>query len=226
MLRFASFGMVCLFAVTLSFADEPAVQATVQAPAAETTAPAAEPVEAAAAQPDAPDFPAPAVEPAAATDVPVDADAAVKQAEDKTGEKSSKEDATAKSPAKKKKKSLTKKAKATSQQDWLTKHPTVSSLVSLTNAHRARYGLRPVTVNAQMCVAAQNHANWMASTGYFQHSGLPYMEIIFYGPRSTNDAINGWIASPAHHSIMLSGSQVGFGYANRNGTPYWVGVFR
>ena len=120
-----------------------------------------------------------------------------------------------------------KKKPAPGPNDWVLKHPTVTQLVALTNGHRARYGLHAVRINPQMCAAAQNHANWMANTGYFQHSGLPYMEIIFHGPRSPQDAINGWIASPAHHGIMISGAtEVGFGYQNRNGQPYWVGVFR
>lgn len=113
-----------------------------------------------------------------------------------------------------------------SEHDWLVKHPTIVDLVKLTNEHRAQMGRGPVTINAEMCLAAQRHANWMASYGAFQHSGLPYMEIIYAGPRAPRDAINGWINSPAHHGIMLSGSQVGFGYMVRNGQPYWVGVFR
>lgn len=108
----------------------------------------------------------------------------------------------------------------------LTGHPTIQRLVQLTNAHRAQYGLAAVRINPHMCAHAQQHATWMASSGAFAHSGLPYMEIIFAGPGSAEGAIQGWINSPAHHGIMLSGSEVGFGYQNFNGTPYWVGVFR
>lgn len=110
--------------------------------------------------------------------------------------------------------------------DWLLQHPTIQSLVAQTNAHRSRMGLGPVRLNAEMALAAQRHAQWMADTGAYQHSGLPYAEIIFQGPTSPEAAVQGWIASPAHHSIMLSGSEVGFGYMVRNGRPYWVGVFR
>ena len=110
--------------------------------------------------------------------------------------------------------------------DWLLQHPTIQSLVARTNQHRGQMGRGPVRLNAEMCLAAQRHANWMASTGAYQHSGLPYAEIIFAGPTSPDAAIQGWIASPAHHGIMLSGSEVGFGYQVRNGQPYWVGVFR
>ncbi len=110
--------------------------------------------------------------------------------------------------------------------DWLVQHPTIQALVARTNQHRAQMGRGPVTINPEMCLAAQRHATWMADSGAFQHSGLPYMEIIFNGPTSVEGAIQGWIASPAHHNIMLSGSEVGFGYQLRNGRPCWVGVFR
>lgn len=113
-----------------------------------------------------------------------------------------------------------------SDNDWLVKHPTIERLVALTNEHRARMGRPPVRINADMCLAAQRHAVWMANTGWFQHSGLPFGEIIFTGPQSADHAIQGWIYSPAHHGIMLSGSEVGFGFMIRNGAPYWVGVFR
>lgn len=110
--------------------------------------------------------------------------------------------------------------------DWLVSHPTIQELVTRTNAHRAQMGRGPVRLNADMALAAQRHAQWMADTGAYQHSGLPYMEVIFSGPRSAADSVQGWIASPAHHSILLSGSEVGFGYMIRNGQTYWVGVFR
>ncbi|OYW11514.1 MAG: hypothetical protein B7Z55_19210 [Planctomycetales bacterium 12-60-4] len=92
--------------------------------------------------------------------------------------------------------------------------------------HRARMGRPPVRINSDMCLAAQRHATNMADTGWYRHSGLPWPEIIYAGPRSEQDAVNGWINSPAHHGIMLSGSEVGFGYMVRNGQPYWVGLFR
>ena len=110
--------------------------------------------------------------------------------------------------------------------DWLIKHQTILRLVELTNQHRAQSGLGPVVLDTQMCLDAQRHATWMANFGSFQHSGLPYMEIIFQGVTTPEAAIQGWIASPPHHGIMRSGSSVGFGYMIRNGSPYWVGVFR
>lgn len=112
------------------------------------------------------------------------------------------------------------------EHDWLIKHPTIQKLLKLHNQERARNGLPALTLNTQMCLRAQEHAKWMAETGYYQHSNLPWPEIIFQGPTSAEAAVNGWIASPAHHSIMLTGSQAGFGYMVLNGQYYWVGVFQ
>ena len=87
-------------------------------------------------------------------------------------------------------------------------------------------GLGPVVLDTQMCLDAQRHANWMAATGAFQHSSLPYMEIIYQGLATPEAAIQGWIASPPHHAILQRGTRVGFGYQLRGGHPYWVGVFQ
>tara|TARA_R110002111_G_scaffold153375_1_gene220159 strand:- start:114158 stop:114592 length:435 start_codon:yes stop_codon:yes gene_type:complete len=112
------------------------------------------------------------------------------------------------------------------EHDWLIKHPTIVKLLKLHNEERARNGLPSLSLNTRMCLKAQEHATWMAETGYYQHSSLPWPEIIFQGPTSAAAAVNGWIASPAHHSIMLTGSQAGFGYMVMNGQYYWVGVFQ
>ncbi len=112
------------------------------------------------------------------------------------------------------------------EHDWLIKHPTIVELLERHNQERARVGIGPLTLNTDMCLAAQRHADWMAKSGIYQHSSLPYREIIFQGPQSAAGAVAGWIASPAHHSIMLSGSEAGFGYMKVGGRTYWVGVFR
>ncbi|HID24645.1 MAG TPA: CAP domain-containing protein [Planctomycetaceae bacterium] len=109
---------------------------------------------------------------------------------------------------------------------WLVRHPVIQRLLKFHNEERARYGLPPLQLAPEMCLAAQEHATWMAETGYYMHSNLPWAEIIFAGPLSAREAVDGWIASPAHHSIMLSGTEAGFGYMVRDGQTYWVGVFR
>lgn len=109
---------------------------------------------------------------------------------------------------------------------WITDHPVIQKLLHLTNQHRARYQLPPVKLDPYLCLKAQAHAEWMAKTGYYQHSSMPWPEIIFYGPGSAENAVNGWIRSPAHNGIMLKrGNHVGFGYMLINGRDYWVGIF-
>ncbi len=101
-------------------------------------------------------------------------------------------------------------------QEWLIQHPTLQRIMELQNQERARYGLHPLTINPMM-----------ASTGWYQHSNLGWPEIIHSGPYSPEGAVTGWIYSPAHHSIMLSGgTQAGFGYSVKNGTPFWVTVIQ
>ena len=121
---------------------------------------------------------------------------------------------------------LTRIEKHSQNLDWLVKHPTIVKLVELHNQERARNGMPPSKLNAEMCLAAQKHAVWMAETGWFQHSGLPYRENIYAGVSTPVDAINGWIWSPAHHANMLSGTQVGFGYMILNGRPCWCAVMQ
>jgi uncharacterized protein YkwD len=110
---------------------------------------------------------------------------------------------------------------------WLTEHATIQRLLKYHNEERARYSLPPLKIDPKMCLAAQKHAVWMAETGYYTHSNLPWPEIIHHGPRSARGAVDGWIWSPSHHGIMLSGAKkVGFGYMVLHGQTYWVGVFQ
>jgi uncharacterized protein YkwD len=122
---------------------------------------------------------------------------------------------------------LQMEADSPAAQIWLAQHPTLLQMLELQNQERARYGIHPLTINPAMCMAAQQHAHWMASTGWYQHSNLGWPEIIHSGPYDPEGAVSGWIYSPAHHSIMLSGgTQAGFGYSIKNGTPFWVTVIQ
>ena len=80
---------------------------------------------------------------------------------------------------------------AVGKNDWLVKHPTIVKLVELTNSQRASQGVGPVVLDEEMSLAAQRHAQWMADQGGFQHSGLPYMEIIHQSVTSPEAAVNG-----------------------------------
>ena len=109
---------------------------------------------------------------------------------------------------------------------WLTKHPTILKMQDLENAERTRYSLPPLKMNAELCLLAQKHAEWMGDTGWYTHSNMGIPEIIHSGPPTVEDAVNGWIWSPAHHWVMLSGSEAGYGYTVRNGVTYWVTLVR
>ncbi len=120
-----------------------------------------------------------------------------------------------------------KNAKKKDRLQWLTEHPVIREMWRQCNAERARYGLPALKLSPSLCQDAQRHAEWMAETGWYQHSALPWAEIIHHGPQTVTDCINGWIYSPAHHGIMLGGfRECGFGYMQRDGYTYWVGVFR
>ncbi|WDI41147.1 CAP domain-containing protein [Bremerella sp. P1] len=150
---------------------------------------------------------------------------------------------TTDSQADEKKEVETKKADAkVPGDDFLHKHPTLVKMWHHSNEVRGRYQLPAQRISPELTKAAQDHAWYMARTGQFSHSvnggfvsrarrhqypGSPYGEIILYGSPSIPECFNGWLNSPGHRAILLSGArEVGYGYAiGRNGTAYWVGVF-
>jgi uncharacterized protein YkwD len=112
------------------------------------------------------------------------------------------------------------------QYDWLIKHPVILDVLKYENEERLRYNLPNLILDTELCLLAQKHANWMAETGWYVHSNYGIPEIIHCGPLNSRDAVNGWIFSPAHHNIMLSGSKAGVGYMVKNGVTYWVTLIR
>lgn len=125
---------------------------------------------------------------------------------------------------------------------FLHEHPTIVKMWKHSNDIRTRYQLPAQKISPELTKAAQDHAWYMARTGQFSHTvnggfvararrhqypGAPYGEIILYGSTNITDCFNGWLNSPGHRAILLSGArEVGYGYAiSRNGTAYWVGVF-
>lgn len=109
----------------------------------------------------------------------------------------------------------------------IAQHPTIQDLAARSNQQRATYRLPAASLNADMCLFAQRHANWMSSTGRYQHSGGPYAEIIFEGPTNAAWAIQGWMNSPGHREIILGGyHECGFGYQRVGNRHFWVGVYR
>jgi uncharacterized protein YkwD len=91
------------------------------------------------------------------------------------------------------------------------------------NRIRHMYGYDPLRFDRGLQVRAQRHAEWMAATGRYEHSG-EVAEIIFKGPTNARDAFNGYLYSPPHFSVMLSGTRAGHGHAVRNGVHWWVTI--
>ncbi len=117
----------------------------------------------------------------------------------------------------------------------------VLNMLNRNNAIRTSRGMRPMFLSSRLSAAAQNHANYMASTGGFSHysNGGPQGRAATYGFRggvreniamgqpSVDNAFAVWTASGGHYANMMSHSDVaGFGYAvGANGQPYWVAVY-
>ncbi len=123
----------------------------------------------------------------------------------------------------------------------LHRHPTLLSMLRRNNDIRRRLGLLPHRINPALTQAAQDHANYMARTGDFQHysNGGPQhragrygfrgfvRENIAYNYRSVEDAFSVWQGSSGHYASIVSGTdEAGFGYAiGPGGAVYYVGVY-
>jgi len=116
-----------------------------------------------------------------------------------------------------------------------------NEIVRLVNELRATYGLSGFTWNAQLAVAAQNHANWMASTGLYSHTGAggstPVTRAVSAGYNGyvaenivggTNltpqQGVTWWINSPTHFNTLISNRhiEVGVGFATGQGQNMYV----
>lgn len=93
------------------------------------------------------------------------------------------------------------------------------------NRIRAMYGYGPLQFDRELQARAQRHAEWMATTGRYEHSG-EISEIIHRGPTNARDAFNGYLHSPAHFRVMLSGTRTGHGHAVRDGVSYWATIVK
>lgn len=110
----------------------------------------------------------------------------------------------------------------------LHEHPTLVAMVQQNNYWRNQSGLSSQRISPYLMQLAQAHANWMASTGRFEHNyNHPYPEIIYWNAADIQSAFSGWMNSGPHRAIMLSGNtHCGFGYAvAASGEQYWCGVY-
>jgi|GEM_PF-1435886 len=121
------------------------------------------------------------------------------------------------------------------------RQPIFLGMLRRNNDIRRRAGLFPQRINPALTAAAQDHANYMASTGQFSHyvnGGPQYRankfgfrggvrENIAYGVATLDGAFNMWQGSGAHYASIVSGTtEAGFGCAvGPTGQVYWVGVY-
>lgn len=102
------------------------------------------------------------------------------------------------------------------------------SVISQTNAQRARHGLPPLGVDSQLMGSAGRHAQWMASNRNLSH-GHGVAENIAMGQGSAGEAMRSWMNSSGHRANILGSGYTRIGVAvayTSSGTPYWCQQFR
>lgn len=121
-------------------------------------------------------------------------------------------------------------------------------IVELVNAERARHGLPPLVVSAELTRSARAYALTMGQGNFFGHVGpdgsslvtrneaagyrnWTYLaENLAAGQRSPEEAMNGWLNSASHRENVLSPEvrEIGVGHAVVPGSKYinyWVQEF-
>lgn len=118
-------------------------------------------------------------------------------------------------------------------------------VVELVNAERAKNGLKPLTMNAELSKVATLKSQDMAKNNYFDHNsptygspfdmmkkfGISYRtagENIAMGQTTPEQVMEGWMNSPGHRANILKASftQIGVGIAkNSSGRLYWTQQF-
>ena len=125
-----------------------------------------------------------------------------------------------------------------------TKKSVENEILSLVNRERAANGLSALTLDTNLCAAAQAKAEDMSEKGYFSHTsptygspfdmmrsfGISYQtagENIAKGQKTPSAVMSAWMNSEGHRKNILSGSfsKLGVGYVNSGGTTYWVQMF-
>jgi uncharacterized protein YkwD len=124
------------------------------------------------------------------------------------------------------------------------------SVLTLTNRRRASAGLVGLRWDSRLAGLARERAAYMAKTGEFSHTQangtnvfdmIQAAHITWYGAGeiiawntaaaldySAAFAVQGWMGSPTHRSIVMSKgyNYVGFGLAiSSSGKRYWAGVY-
>jgi hypothetical protein len=116
-----------------------------------------------------------------------------------------------------------------------------ATVFSLTNAHRANAGLKPLISDPALDRAAQAWAKYLASSCKFVHSTATWRasrvgsagwsatgENIAAGYATPNAVMSGWMASSGHRANILNSRYTGVGIGFAKGTcygSYWVQIF-
>ena len=104
------------------------------------------------------------------------------------------------------------------------------------NVHRRRHGLRPLSLNGRLTLAAGDRVRDMFDQRYFDHvsphgtqpfvwarqRGYRYSTIgenLAEGQRSAREVVNGWMKSPGHRANILGTSFEDCGLAIASGSP-------
>ncbi|MBW4668621.1 MAG: pre-peptidase C-terminal domain-containing protein [Cyanomargarita calcarea GSE-NOS-MK-12-04C] len=127
----------------------------------------------------------------------------------------------------------------------------IDRVIELTNAERAKAGLKPVSFNSKLSSAAQAHSEEMATCDYFSHTGTSGCSVsdrvqncgyeysyvgenIAAGYVTPEEVVQGWMSSPGHRANILNANyqEVGIGYhylendmGNVNYNYYWTQDF-
>jgi uncharacterized protein YkwD len=124
---------------------------------------------------------------------------------------------------------------------------TVSTVLELTNAERARAGLAPLRENPRLAYAAQLQSDQMGSISRLDHvlqkapyprpadrlaaaryAWQAYAENVAMGQRSAAEVVSAWMSSPSHRANILNPAytELGVGVAtDEAGRPYYAQVF-
>ncbi|GGT92911.1 CAP domain-containing protein [Actinomadura citrea] len=118
-----------------------------------------------------------------------------------------------------------------------------ASVVSLTNAERAKHGCPALRTDARLATAARKHSADMAANNYFDHTSRngdspwkrmedagyssPGAENIAKGYPTASAVVKGWMDSPGHRANILNCGlrAIGVGMASGSGGPLWTQDF-
>jgi len=121
---------------------------------------------------------------------------------------------------------------------------TAAQVVALVNKERADAGCDPLTEDAQLEKAAQDHSDDMAARNFFDHVNpdgadpgqritaagyqwSTYGENIAQGQQTPEAVMDSWMNSPGHRANILNCSfkDIGMGIHNGSGGPWWTQDF-